>query len=418
MPIVVDNNRATGSFSELMAYPFAASLVGLLADPTDVRGCDLVWGGSSWSGKAGIFLTLESAMRMTKTNLAAGSIFQVGDLKYTWDGTNLLTVPAVAGGWDPGARWVHDTLVAVTAQKAQIGTRASATDIPNVTLEWMAPPAYPNGAWFGSVGFHANQASLDAVPTIYLATGSTAMVAGISKTWNGSYWIAPAALGGGIVYDGTTYPLPLTAPYKGYKIAVVNPAVPDGWSTLKSTGTTVAGFVPPKGELIASVWRGASPLVDVVPGVIGRVEIFGATGNLSKAIPGYMIPAGLVMKIQGGITIKNASGVAGAQVQLTLSGSDLGPSAGLWKNVAPVSSGIGLGQNWSAGPTYQECAYVSRNQADPTVFSTPVNNGPFPGNTVGSFVGGANRLLAYATTTSITDRVQFDGCQITSEGNL
>lgn len=225
MPIVVDNNRATGSFSELMAYPFAASLVGLLAHPTDVRGCGLVWGGSSWSGKVGIFLTLESAMRMTKTNLAAGSIFQVGDLKYTWDGTNLLTVPAVAGGWDPGARWVHDTLAVVAAQKAQIGTRASATDIPNVALEWMVTPAYPNGAWFGHLGTHASQASLNAVPTLYLATDSTAMVAGIEKQWNGSYWIAPAALGGGI--DGVFIDSVSGSPSSQLaftKIAIIDPA--------------------------------------------------------------------------------------------------------------------------------------------------------------------------------------------------
>ena len=72
------------------------------------------------------------------------------------------------------------------------GTRASATDIPNVSLEWMVTPAYPNGAWFGHLGTHANQASLDAVPTLYLATSSTAMVAGVSKTFQGQGvgWVA------------------------------------------------------------------------------------------------------------------------------------------------------------------------------------------------------------------------------------
>ena len=296
------------------------------------------------------------------------------------------------------------------------GVRAAAQDIPNVSLEWMVTPAYPNGAWFGSVGFHANQASLDAVPTLYLATSSTAMVAGIEKAWDGSYWTAPAALGGGIVYDGTTYPLPLTAPYKGYKIAVVNPAVPDGWSTLKWTGT---GWVPPKGELIAAVWRGAAPVALVTPGVIGQVEIFGATGNLSKIIPGYMIPAGLLMKIQGGISIRNAAGGApNAQVRLGVSAVALTQSqAPLWRSITPAAGFAGIGQSWTDHPTVIDCAYVTRRIEEST-FASPVNTGSFPGNTCGTFFENATRLLAYATTTSVTDQIQFDGCELISEGNL
>ena len=88
------------------------------------------------------------------------------------------------------------SLAEILSQPATPGTRASATDIPGVALEWMITPAYPNGAWFGSVGFHANQASLDAVPTLYLATASTAMVAGISKTYQGPGvgWVAQSRL--------------------------------------------------------------------------------------------------------------------------------------------------------------------------------------------------------------------------------
>lgn len=80
-------------------------------------------------------------------------------------------------------------LAEILSQLATSNTRASATDIPGVNLEWMATDAYPQGAWFGDCG-QPTLAQLNALPTAYLAIGARASVLGVQYTYEAGGWEA------------------------------------------------------------------------------------------------------------------------------------------------------------------------------------------------------------------------------------
>lgn len=297
------------------------------------------------------------------------------------------------------------TLSEILANTPPVQTLAQATDVPGTNLEWMKTAAYPTGAWYGDLGELGTTVFRDALFTGYLARGVTCKVSGVPYSWGGSYWIALASLGGGIVYDGTTYPLPLTAPHKGYKIAVVNPAVPDGWSTLKWTGT---GWAPPRGELIASVWRGASPVALVTPGVTAVTQIYAG-----QPAPDYMIPNLTVMEITGYLTAQNASGVAGCLLSLNFCGSV--PTAievyqsPLGASITPPSTvlGVNVGVHGKIQRVGAELNSGSGDQVSGNL-----------SNRAGIFASGLNRIYAMAKPSSPTDLIQFDGCSVIAMGNL
>lgn len=87
------------------------------------------------------------------------------------------------------------SLAEILSQPAAPGTRASATDIPGVNLEWMATNAYPAGAWFGDCG-QPTLAQLYALPTTYLAFGARASVLGIQYAYGAAGWVEA---GGGVL---------------------------------------------------------------------------------------------------------------------------------------------------------------------------------------------------------------------------
>lgn len=275
-------------------------------------------------------------------------------------------------------------------------------------LKWTAA-----GVKFVDAAF-ATQADLDSFCSKIgtpIAPGSTATVAGVEKQWNDSYWIAPAALGGGIVYDGVTYPLPLTAPYKGYKIAVVNPAVPDGWSTLKWTGM---GWAPPAGELIAATPPGLTTAL-VTPGVTTLTQIWA-----SQVIPDYMTPPNLEMEISGNIGVKNSAGVAGCIVGCGIcGGTPSGASAfnyPISASVTPASAfynGAGSGVVGRRALIFRGAA--SFQHPDPVSSTGGISK---DSGIMGGAVSGENRLYAMAKPSSPSDQVRFDGAQVWSKGNL
>ena len=158
------------------------------------------------------------------------------------------------------------------------GTRASATDIPNVALEWMVTPAYPNGAWFGSVGFHANQASLDAVPTLYLATDSTAMVAGVQVVWNGTGW--------------NTVPGNILPSYDTWAEAVTAAGSTQGWIGRVKTLCGTDHFTAVHNGIRLRVLGGSAIIRDIGPNGAGYPLT--ATGTAYVALASYTIPAGMI----------------------------------------------------------------------------------------------------------------------------
>ena len=317
----------------------------------------------------------------------------------------------------PVVNGVTGAPVTLTIDYNQPGRQTSA--VGTSATEWVGWVLDQGGTWEASgivEGYQPGEslsddlgtfASFDALPQYGVKIGARASVNGVQYTYGAAGWV-----GGASALSAS----PASGDFVGQLIWVVNPAVPRGRSRLEWTGSI---WAPPAGELIAAVWRGAAPVALVTPGVIGQVEIFGATGNLSKIIPGYMIPAGLLMKIQGGISIRNAAGgTENAQVRLGVSSVALSQSqAPLWRSITPAADFAGIGQSWSGRPVTIDYAYVTRRVEEST-FASPVNTGAFPGNTCGTFSENATRLRAYATTTSVTDQIQFDGCKLTSEGNL
>ena len=208
----------------------------------------------------------------------------------------------------------------------------------------------------------------------------------------------------GTPYVGSV--LPPVGPV-GREILVDNAAVPSGCSKLRSNGTI---WAPPAGELIAAVWRGASPVALVTPGVTTLTVVYS-----SPVIPDYMLPANQKGRLTGNICAFNAAGVPNCMVALCISGSV--PTTGyafsynypLAQNVTPNSGGMGVA-------AISFCEVILNNAR--ANFMHPTSGGPLERNSGGNFVSGANKIYAMAQPSSVTDQIQFDGASFVSEGNL
>lgn len=304
----------------------------------------------------------------------------------------------------------------ILLQKPAHGVRAVPLDVPACRLEFGLTPAYPTGAWFGDVG-HLTKAQADSwyASGVFalLASGSTATIAGVSSTYQpGVGWVAQSMSAAGIIYNGTTIPLPVaSAANIGQQILVVNPAVPRGFSRLESTGTM---WAPPSGELIVAAnvppVTAAQPVADVTPGVTTVVQVY-----QGPVIPDYMLPLGLRIVTRAKFRITNpGTGVAGAQVGCGISGS-----APNMLNYNDFPNGISV-----TPPVYQ----LGNNTEviKPSIrTSSKFGNCPSSVSSTDSddqyglpFVAGANRLYCTAKPSSMTDRVIFWWGHVVSEGSL
>lgn len=166
-------------------------------------------------------------------------------------------------------------LAEILSQLATSNTRASATDIPGVNLEWMATDAYPQGAWFGDCG-QPTLAQLNALPTAYLAIGARASVLGDPYTYRG----------GGVGWKPSGLPayadyatLSLQTPTVG-RIAQIPRLCGNGYFALRANGTRW------------EVCPGESIVRDAGPASAGYDLT--ATGTTYVALASYTIPAGMI----------------------------------------------------------------------------------------------------------------------------
>ena len=167
------------------------------------------------------------------------------------------------------------SLAEILSQPATPGTRASATDIPGVNLEWMATDAYPEGAWFGDCG-QPTLAQLYALPTAYLATGARASVNGVQYTYGAAGWVEA---GGGLTPYADYTTLSAQAPTVG-KIAQIPRLCGNGYFALRGNGTRW------------EVCPGESIVRDAGAGSAGYDLT--ATGTEYVPLASYTIPAGLI----------------------------------------------------------------------------------------------------------------------------
>lgn len=209
------------------------------------------------------------------------------------------------------------------------------------------------------------------------------------------------------VYVGAN--IPASEADVGQLIQVDNPAVPGGRSILRWTG---ALWAPPAGELIAMKWRDANPVALVTPGVTTQVLIW-----QSEIIPEYMIPDLGTFEISGGLSAKNAAGIAGCLVMLGMSSTPTVCSA-LAGSITPNATGVGIGVHGTyPSPAYTHSSVVTRVRSF-AGFMVPVNGGQFPGNNQGVDIPGQIRAMAVAKPSSTTDQIQFDGIRIISRGSF
>ena len=206
---------------------------------------------------------------------------------------------------------------------------------------------------------------------------------------------------------------PATGQYIGQQILVPNPAVPRGQSRLEWTGTL---WAPPAGELIAGKWRDATPVALVTPGVVALTQIWAGA-----IIPDYMLPEHIKCTIKGALSVKNASGVSGCRLLLSVSGTV--PPTGtdahhpIGNAVTPTASGVGIGTSGSGPTKTVNSSYVSV-RAGKDYFAHTGNSGHLEGAAFQPYVAGANRLYAMALPSSAADQFQLDGMSLISEGNL
>ena len=178
--------------------------------------------------------------------------------------------------------------------------------VGDAILKWTAA-----GVKFVDAAF-ATQADLDSFCSKIgtpIATGSTAMVAGVQYTYGAAGWASSEY---GPIYNGTTLPLPTSG--ERCRIRVANPAVPHGWSWLEWTGMF---WAPPSGELIA--WYASDTyLAQATPGVQTLYKAW----QSPDIIPDYMLADGGVITINASANVKNAAGVTGVHLMAGVSGSD------------------------------------------------------------------------------------------------
>jgi len=81
-----------------------------------------------------------------------------------------------------GESTLKGTLLEVANKQPTNGTKAEASDIPAVNIE------FKNGLWYGNFGIHANKAT---IPTTNIGAGSTATIAGVHSVYQpGVGWVA------------------------------------------------------------------------------------------------------------------------------------------------------------------------------------------------------------------------------------
>lgn len=297
------------------------------------------------------------------------------------------------------------TLSEILALTPVVQTIADATDVPGVRLEWL------NGAWYGDCGFPSaaqHSALLAANAYNSLGVGSRATLPSGPVTWRG-------AGSGGWGDVSTLSAPPASGTYVGQIIWVANPAVPRGRSRLEWTGTV---WAPPAGEMIAAIWRGASPVALVTPGNTSLTVVY-----QSQIIPDYMLPANIKARICGFMSAKNAAGVANCLLAMAISGNvptvtyQYAYAYPLGTAVTPNSAGIGIGLT-PTNPRTPHCGIISVPNAR-NYFLQSFNAGPMEmASTDFQFVAGQNRVYAMAQPSGAADQIQLDGYSIVSEGNL
>lgn len=266
-----------------------------------------------------------------------------------------------------------------------------------------------SGQWWESnliVGPFSNIAEANA----WAAANPSSLFPGLLATsngqqisWGAAGWGAPP---GAWVYVGAT--LPALGAYIGQLIQVDNAAVPGGRSILRWNGTI---WAPPAGELIASAWRGSSPVALVTPGAVAVTKIWE-----SEIIPDYMIPSMLAMEMFGMAAAYNASGVPGCVLGFSLNNAvPSGASVfGYFLSASVTPPPFGAGVNSSIRAKLQRNGAFVYNNGDGSSFS----GGHLQSSTTGAFSSNAMRLYLMAKPSGIADQINMSGVSLVSVGNL
>ena len=179
-PISMDFKTASGK-GLVIQLPIAALLAqpcraGVRAVPNDVTGCFLEMGADGkWAGPSvGSFPSRADLDALPAEALAALSVgvsAEAGGVTYTWQGS--------LKGWGTQGERIVAPLATILASApsnpsvAGRDIRAVATDYPTCDLRWDASALRTDGvtlgAWIGNLGNFADLATVQALPTTYLA---------------------------------------------------------------------------------------------------------------------------------------------------------------------------------------------------------------------------------------------------------
>jgi hypothetical protein len=218
-------------------------------------------------------------------------------------------------------------------------------------------------------------------------------------------------VGDGLVYDGTTLPIPTV--FSGDSIIVQNAAVACGKSRLCWNGSA---YVPAAGETIASAWGiGDAYLADVTPGNLTQTVIY--QGAL---IPHYMLPGGFKGEIFVQAGASNAAGVSGCCIGFAVATS--APTTpldtqsynypGTWGGT-PNANGVGFEQTTA----YRQ---IGVNLARTQIKHANGGNGRYSRNQCNptDLTAGNARLYVVAKASHVSDRFTVDGIALRSIGGI
>lgn len=237
--------------------------------------------------------------------------------------------------------------------------------------------------------------------------GLTATLPSGPVTWRGAG--AGRWVGDGIVYNGTTLPIPTV--YSGDYVLVANPNVPSGKTSLCWTGTA---YKPCAGDVILEL-SGDPYLTQATPGVQALYKAWE-----SPVIPDYLIPDKTILRLNVSANIRNISGVGGCHIMSSVSGSEpsdieaVNYALGI-RSFTPSASGSGFaatvaGYQRRSGSVYKKPSW-GMNSAN--ILTTSESAAEITANSVAmEFIPGSSKMYVKAVTKSVNDIVTVNFAQV------